>query len=152
MKVKKVMTKDVGYCEADDKLIKAVGIMWQKDCGIIPVVDKNRKVIGMVTDRDICIALTTRNRLASDVLADSVLSGKVISCRLNDDVKIALRKMEKNQLKRLPVVNKKGELAGLISLGDILLGANKKSDKKRVVRTLKAIVKPSPILLKEIKN
>ena len=148
MKVSKIMTKNVGTCRTNESLAKAVEIMWQKDCGIVPVIDKKNKVMGTITDRDISIALTTRNRLASEITTGEVINGKIITCSPKDKVKNALKKMRKHQIKRLPVVKKNEKLVGIISITDILSMKKNKSLKKEILKTFEAISKPAPILFK----
>ena len=148
MKVKKLMTEEVEFCHSEDDLTKAAGIMWRRDCGVVPVIDNNMRVIGMITDRDIAIAACSRDRKPSEIKIGEVTNGKIISCSANDDIKDALKKMRKNQLKRLPVVSQNGALIGILSITDILL-ENKKV-KKPVASTLKTISSPRPIVLSEI--
>lgn len=150
MKVFEIMTLDVGFCVSDDSLAKAAEIMWQKDCGIVPVVDAENRVVGVITDRDICIAAATRNRKPSQIKACEMISRKIAACGMNDDIKTVLKKMRKNRVKRLPVVGEQGELLGIISISDILLkAAKKKSVRKQLFSTLKAISKRAPIVLCE---
>ena len=151
MKVKTIMTKDVAFCHPSDDLIKAVEIMWRKDCGVVPVIDENRKVIKMITDRDVAICLASQNRRASEIKISELAKGKIVACPADDDVETALKKMKRKQIKRLPVVNKKRELVGILSITDVLLAAEKdKKLRKKVYSTLRAIGKPDPIILKEI--
>lgn len=153
MKVSKIMTKTVGFCQTQDDLAKAVKIMLDKDCGIVPVVNERSEVIGMVSDRDIAVSLFLQNKTASESLIGEIISKKVIACSIKDNVDEVLRKMRRKQVKRLPVVNKKGKLAGIISITDILLAAGKDKDlKKKILKTLEAIGKPRPIVLKAIEN
>ncbi|MEZ5345580.1 MAG: CBS domain-containing protein [Pyrinomonadaceae bacterium] len=150
MKVEKIMTKNVGTCSTGENLGKAVFIMWQKDCGVVPVLDADEKVIGMITDRDVCIALTSRNQRASEVLVNDLTHGNLISCSPKDSVKSVLRTMAKHKIKRLPVTGKKGNLKGIISIADILRLKKKKSLRKSLAKTLEEISKPASIVLKQI--
>ena len=150
MKVKKIMTVEVGHCGLKDSLSQVVSIMRRKDCGVVPIVDLKNVVVGMISDRDACIATVFRNNYASEILAGEVMSKKPISCKRGDDAKQVLKKMRKHRIKRLPVINKTGKLAGIISLADFLRLKKNKSLKKSVLKTLEAISKPEAILLKEI--
>lgn len=150
MKVEKIMTKHVGFCHPEDKLTKAVEIMWQYDCGSVPILNEQNKVMGMITDRDVCIAVTTKSRLSSEISVSEMTNGQIFTCIQKDDVKKVLKIMSKNQIKRLPVVDKSCKLQGIISITDILIAANKKSLQKQVLQTIKAIGKPHLILLEEI--
>ncbi len=150
MRVKDVMTRNVGFCRENDNLGNAVEVMWQKDCGMIPVLNDKDKVVGVVTDRDVSVAATTRNRLPSNISVKELIIGKTITCSKKDSIKNVLKKMRKHQIKRLPVVKKKGELEGIISINDLLQMKKTKPFEKEIFKTLKAIGKPSPILLKEV--
>jgi CBS-domain-containing membrane protein len=101
--------------------------MWDFDCGSVPVVDPQNKLIGVITDRDICIAVATRRLLASDIPVKDVMSGSVVSCRLNEPVKDALRKMRETQIRRLPVLDEDGSLQGILAVNDILLAVRSAS-------------------------
>jgi CBS domain-containing protein len=152
MKVYEVMTIEVGFCLLEDNLTKAAEIMWQKDCGLVPVVDAEKHVVGVITDRDICIAAATRSQKTSQIKASEMNFRPVIVCAMEDDVKDVLRRMRKYKVKRLCVTNDNKELLGIISLTDILLKAGeKKSVRKLIFSTLNAIAKPAPIVLSEEK-
>ena len=151
MKVKSIMAKEVGFCHPTDNFSKAVEIMRQKDCGVVPIVDEKKKVVGIITDRDICIALASQNKKASEIKVSEVIKSKIVVCAESDDAETVLKRMKRKQIKRLPVVSKKRELVGILSITDVLLAAEKdKKLRKKVYSTLKAIGKPHPIILKEI--
>ena len=153
MKVKDAMKTDVGACSTEDNLMKTAEIMRLRDCGVVPVIDEGKKVVGMLTDRDICLAIASRNRKASDVKAADLLKGKAITCFAEDDLESALRKMRKYQIKRLAVVDKSNELAGILTVSDVLLAVRKDKDlKKKIYATLRAIAQPKPIVLQEISS
>ncbi len=150
MKVFELMTIEVGACGLDDDLTRAAQIMWDKDCGIVPVVDAEKRVIGVITDRDVCIAAATRNRRPSEIKAREMNFRAPVVCTMEDDLKDVLRKMRKYKVKRLCVTNQLNELLGIISLNDILLKAGeKKSVRKLIFSTLRALAKPAPIVLCE---
>jgi CBS domain-containing protein len=140
------MTGDVKSCGPDTNLAAAAMIMWENDCGTIPVVDDAGKVIGMITDRDICMAAATKDREASRIAVGEVITGNVFSCRPEDDLSDALKTMQNERVRRLPVVNGEGELCGILSVNDILLRAEVAGGKKtsalsypEAVDTLKSI-------------
>jgi len=146
MKVKEVMTATPYYCQPDTNLGSATELMWNANCGFLPVEGTDGKIVGVVTDRDIGIALGTRNRLPGDVTVGEVMSGKLHSCDPEDDIHIALQTMKEGRVRRLPVVAKNGTLVGVISTDDILLRAEPTSMGKHpelsgdeVVRTYRAI-------------
>ena len=151
MKVQDVMTKDVLFCSPTDNPAAAAERMMQKDCGIIPIVTEEKKVIGVITDRDICLAYARRGAKLAAFNLEEFIGKKIISCQPTDKIEDALKKMKKNQVKRLIITSQDGILLGIISIADILLATDKhKSLTKKVISTLKSINKPRPILLREI--
>jgi predicted transcriptional regulator len=117
------MTSKVAACSPDTNLSAAAGLMWQYDCGVIPVIDGNQKVLGLITDRDICMAAAMSNRPASEIAVSEVISGEVFACAPEDEVSDALATMQRRQVLRLPVVDKDGALQGILSMNDIVLRA-----------------------------
>jgi CBS domain-containing protein len=152
MKVKDVMKTNVSFCSTEDSLMKAAEVMRHRDCGVVPIVDEDKKVVGMLTDRDLCLAVVARNRKASDVKTEELLRGKAIVCSAEDKLEDALRKMRKYQVKRLAAIGAGSELVGILSVTDVLQLAIRKDKKlkKKVYATLKAIFKPRPIVLREV--
>jgi CBS domain-containing protein len=151
MKVFKVMTTDAGFCRLEDDLAMAAEIMGSKNCGIVPVIDAENRVAGVVTDRDICLAAAiSPGKKTSPVKVREIASSPVIVCAGEDNVKDALRRMRKYKIRRLPVTNKEKKLLGIVSLTDILRKAGeKKSVRKLIFSVLGAIAKPPPIVLRE---
>ncbi len=146
MKAQNIMTSGVKSCQANSTLAAAATIMWDNDCGSVPVVDDAEKVIGIITDRDICMALAFRDRIASDVTVGEIISGPVFTCDADDNIEDVLEIMSNQKLRRLPVVNAAGLLSGILSLNDIVLHAKRGESKKgahvshkEVMATLKAI-------------
>ena len=123
MKVKDAMTGTPYYCQFDTNLGSATELMWAGNCGFLPVMGPEGKIVGVVTDRDICIALGTRNRLPGDVTVREVMSGRLFACSPDDDVHIALQLMQEGVVRRLPVIGENGTLVGVISMDDLLLRA-----------------------------
>jgi len=149
MKVRKIMSSDVAACYPDTSLAAAAGLMWQYDCGVIPVIDRNQKVVGVITDRDICMAAAMTNRFASQIAVGEVMSGEVFACSPDDEIGQALATMQRRQVLRLPVVNQDGALQGILSMNDIVLraeeGRGSKSDGisyAEVINTRKVIGEP----------
>lgn len=121
MKVKEFMTQSAVCCGAETNVGRAVELMWNRNVGMLPVVDGDGKLIGVVTDRDICIALGTRYRLPGELTVGEVAIRKVFTCKPNDDVHEALYEMGNHQVRRLPVVNDQGVPQGVLSMDDLLL-------------------------------
>lgn len=122
MKVEQLMTRTVQTCRATDGLQRAAQLMWEHDCGVVPVVDAGNgtaRVVGMITDRDICMAAYTQGRRLEDIPVTSAMSHDVFSCRPTDSLAVALKVMETNRVHRLPVVDRDERVVGILSLADI---------------------------------
>ncbi len=123
MKVVDIMMGTPYLCRLETNLGSATELMWAGNCGFLPVVGSEGKVVGVVTDRDICIALGTRGRPSGEVRVVEVMSKKVHTCAPDDDVRVALGAMRDGRVRRLPVISKEGAVVGVISMDDILLRA-----------------------------
>ncbi len=149
MKVKEVMTPNAKAIWLTESLADAAQLMWDNDCGVLPIIKDGRKVIGMITDRDICMAVAMRDRNPSSVSVEEVMTGQVYFVNPEDEVDQALEAMREHKIRRLPVVNAEGELEGILSMNDVVLNA-KTSDGARgssigygdVVKTYQAICQP----------
>ncbi len=142
MKVAQVMTPGPLACGPDANLAEVAGLMWDANCGIVPVVDSAGHVVGVITDRDICIAAATRNLSPALIRASELPYRQAVSCRPDADVKAALGLMKEHRVRRLPVTNEDGALHGIVSIDDILLeagGAQVGFTPQEVVGTLQAI-------------
>src|SRR5262249_58928918 len=117
MKVKELMSTDVKTSRENTDLSTVTKLMWDGDCGIIPIVNDDRQVIGVVTDRDICIAAATRSTDPAGLRVQDVMSRTVTTCADTDDVRVALAAMKDRRLRRLPVVDRQRRLVGGALLG-----------------------------------
>jgi CBS domain-containing protein len=144
MKVKEIMTAEPKTASPGTTLAAAAHLLWDADCGILPVVEGG-KPIGVVTDRDMYVALATRNKPASQITVGDVTSGTVWACGPDDDVHVALDTMRARRVRRLPVVAD-GSLVGIISMNDVVLaaGAGNALGNDEVVDTFKAICAHPP--------
>lgn len=121
MKVQDVMNREVETCAPGSDLAAAAMIMWRNDCGFVPVTSDDRKALGVITDRDICMAVATRHQPAASIGVKDVMSGRIHAVRPDDDIKVALEKMRIEKVRRLPVVARDGSLVGVVSINDIVL-------------------------------
>ena len=151
MKVVDVMTKAPAYCGPETNLAAAVEILWNNDCGLLPIVDSKEKLLGVVTDRDMCVALGTRNRLPSEITVKDVTAGKIVACKPDDDLRKVLATMAEAKVRRLPVTDAAGKLQGILSMDDVVLHTQTEGIKRDaelsaedVVNTLKAVYTPQP--------
>jgi CBS domain-containing protein len=118
MKVKEVMHKGVVWVSPDTSLPKIARKMREEDIGAIPV-GENDRLVGMVTDRDICCRGLGNGRDPSNLTAREVMSKPILYCRTEQTVGEAVKLMEKKKVRRLPVINEKKRMVGMLSLGDV---------------------------------
>ena len=123
MKIKELMTREVEACRPTTDLAAVSMTMWRQDCGIVPVLDDTRRVLGVVTDRDICMALATRHCRAEELTARDVMSSRLFSVRPDDEGRMALETMRMERVRRLPVVDAEQRLRGMVSINDLVLRA-----------------------------
>src|SRR5450755_4643245 len=121
MKVKDFMVRDVKFCNRDSNLAQVAEIMWNGGCGTLPVLNDSGRLLSMITDRDVCIALGTRNLRASEVHVSDVAEPRYFACAADDDIYAALKTMAAQEVRRLPVVDDGLKLVGILSIDDIIL-------------------------------
>jgi CBS domain-containing protein len=119
MKVEQVMSRNVKTCVSHDTLNRAAQLMWENDYGCVPVVDDEGRAVGMITDRDVCMAAYTQGGLLSRLQVGSAMARDVRSCRPTDTVTEAESIMRAAQVRRLPVIDAESHVIGLLSLNDI---------------------------------
>jgi CBS domain-containing protein len=149
MKTSELMSTSVATCSPDDTTQRAAQLMWEHDCGVVPVVDGQGHVVGMITDRDICMAAFTQSRPLWEIPVSSAMARQITSVREDEGLDTAEALMQRIQIRRLPVVDGDGHLKGILSLNDIARhfhpGAGRKSDglsSDVVIKTLAAICTP----------
>jgi len=120
MQVIEAMVKSVRVCSPEDNLAKVAAIMWEGACGALPVVDAAGTVASIITDRDVCIAVGTRSARAADVRVKDVSLPRVFTCSAADDVQQALQTMVAQNVRRLPVVDARGKILGILSIDDLI--------------------------------
>lgn len=124
MKVREIMTRRVDSCTPETDLGTAACMMWRRDCGAIPVVEPGtRKVVGMITDRDICIGLATSGKRPDERRVSEIMGDVAYTIGSETDIREAMLAMQRHQVRRLPVTNRQGELEGILSLNDLVLHA-----------------------------
>ncbi|MES1182856.1 MAG: CBS domain-containing protein [Myxococcales bacterium] len=120
MLVGELMTRNTTSVRADQTLADAAQLMWDCDCGALPVLDEaGTRPIGMITDRDICMATWSRGAPPSAIAVASVMSQDLVRCSEKDSIGRAESLMQSNQVRRLPVVDANERLIGILSLADI---------------------------------
>jgi CBS domain-containing protein len=131
MKVSETMRPDVIGCRPADSLARAAQIMWERDCGCVPVTDGQNRLRGMITDRDVAMAALLCGQTLAAVPVEKVMAQKVQACQATDELEAALQTMAKNELRRLPVVDDQRRLVGLLSLADVVQTVARSDGKAR---------------------
>ena len=149
MLVKEIMKKDVAACAPTETLAEVAKLMRERDCGFIPVVNHLGTVVGVVTDRDLGLAVGGSTRAAERISAAEVMSAPVFGCFADENVKGVLATMGNHHVRRLPVLEKEhGHIVGVLSLDDIALAPHRRGSPtaEEIVDALKRIVSAPPLV------
>jgi CBS domain-containing protein len=135
--VRDVMTRDPQCVGQGDSIVDAARIMQSADTGIVPVVDDGRKIIGMITDRDIVVRLIAEGKDVQKARVNEVMTKSVR--KVNEDAAIndVVELMSNAQIRRVPVVDKNDQIVGIVSLAD--LATNGKTQSGKVGKTVEEI-------------
>jgi CBS domain-containing protein len=151
MNVEQLMQRTVHTCRAHHTLNDAARLMWEHDCGCLPVVDGEGHAIGMLTDRDICMAAYTRGEALWQIPVAAAMAMNPRTCRTGDTLTHAESVMRDGQLRRLPVVDRRNRVVGILSLNDVARQAAREAHRPNrnvlpdeVASTLGAICTPRP--------
>jgi CBS domain-containing protein len=138
--VKDIMTSQPATCSPETNLAAAAALMLDADCGMLPVIDDGR-IVGVVTDRDMYIALATRGKRASELTGGEIAQAPVHTCSPDDDVHAVLETMKQHRVRRLPVAGFEGAIMGVVSMNDIVLAAGRRKGVRddEVVAAMQAI-------------
>jgi CBS domain-containing protein len=139
MIVKDVMTKKVAVCRPETTLAAASRLMRENDCGSLPLIAAYGKLAGVLTDRDICLALSEGGSRASEFTARDIAGKHAVYCYPSDDVRLALKIMGEAKVRRLPVAGGDGVLQGIVSIGDIVRKAESRISPSDLLFTLRGI-------------
>lgn len=152
MQAKDIMHHNIRCCGSDSTLDDVAKQMWNDDVGIVPVVDHQNHVIGVVTDRDIAMAATLKHKPLWEITTSEVTAGKqCYTCHTDDDIHRVLSLMESSRIRRVPIIDEQDRLAGIISLKDLADHTFQASKAKKpagitpaeLSDTLKCISKPN---------
>jgi CBS domain-containing protein len=121
MRIEQLMAKSPRTCRPEDTLGEAAQIMWDTDCGALPVTadDGSARLVGMITDRDICMAARFQEKSLAELQVRDALANDVRACKPGDSVAHAETIMAEGRVRRLPVVDDSGQVVGLVSLADL---------------------------------
>ena len=145
MDIRDIMTTSPRWCLPTDSASKAARMMKEIDAGLIPVVEsaESRRLIGVVTDRDLCLEVIAESRDPDTVPVKDAMTRTLICCLPEDEMQKALDLMRENQVRRIPVVDQQGILQGIVSMADLLHRAEVPSNQTH--ETLKKVSEPSDI-------
>jgi CBS domain-containing protein len=145
MHVREIMSQPVVTCPEDSTLDQVARLMWEFDCGIVPVVRDDGRLAGVVTDRDICMAAYTQGRPLSAIPVTGSMARQVIASHVDDGIESVEQLMGDNQVRRVPVLDGEGRPVGLISMNDLVRLAARRGnsgDDHDLVHALAAICQP----------
>ena len=142
MKAQDIMSKDPRCVTPDATLADAARLMKDENIGIVPVVESesSRRLVGVITDRDIAVRAVAEGRDGTSTSVGHVMSSNVRTSTTNDSVSDVMDLMGREQIRRVPVVDERGTLVGIISQADIVLEAK---DNKRAEKTVEQISRPT---------
>jgi len=126
MLVRDLMKKPPATCATSQTVADAARIMHERRCGFVPVIDPHSAVVGVVTDRDVCLIVGDKHRAMTHVSVQDAMSQPIFSCYVEDTVKAALTTMGKRRVRRLPVLDRNGHLRGVLSIDDIVQAVNRR--------------------------
>jgi CBS domain-containing protein len=137
-KCSEVMTRNPVSCVPDDSVVRVAQLMKAEDIGPVPIVEnrQTRKLIGMVTDRDLAMKMVAESRDPNTTRVEEVMSRQIVTCHADDDIQKALDAMAENQLRRIPVVDGDGAIIGIISQADVATRVNQPEKTATVVRRI----------------
>lgn len=139
MRVQELMTAQPFTCQSNQSLYVVARMMWEHDCGAIPIVDDKGHLVGMVTDRDICMAAFTQGRALQELPIHIAMSKQIYSARPEQDVSEVRALMADHQVRRIPIVDEQRKPIGIVTLKDL---ARDPSTATRLTQTLAQILRP----------
>lgn len=141
MVVSELMKRPPATCTTNDRVTDAAIAMHDHRCGFLPVVNSRGAVVGVVTDRDVCLVVGNKNRAMTHVSVEDAMSMPVFSCYADDNVKVAMATMAKRHVRRLPVLDKNGHLQGVLSIDDVIQAPVRRGgpSAEEIVDTLRGI-------------
>jgi CBS domain-containing protein len=147
MNVEELMTKPVVTIKAHEHLSVAAQKMWDTDCGVLPVVRDDGRLVGILTDRDICMSAWSQGRVLETIRADEAMSKQVFAVKPDQEIGVAERLMAEHRIRRLPVVDANEKPVGIVSMNDLArevtrAGGRIKNGVARAIDTLAAICQP----------
>lgn len=147
MYINTIMSSPAITCRPDDTLEAAAKLMWEHDCGAIPVVDQDGSLLSIITDRDVCMAAYINGRPLRELPVAGSMAKQVYRCHADDSLEMAEQLMRANQIRRLPIVDSYNRPMGMLSLGDIaryVSSTSKLQSMEALARTLATVSQSRP--------
>ena len=137
-KCEEVMTKNPVCCLPNDYVVKVAEMMKKTNIGSIPVIEneQSRKLVGIVTDRDLAMKIVAEGRDAKSTKVEAVMTKKVVTCRVDDDIQKALAAMSEHQLRRIPIIDNNNKILGIIAQADVAVRVNQPEKTAAVVKEI----------------
>jgi len=145
MNIQDIMSSPALTCGASDSLNDAARVMWEHDCGVVPVVNDEGRLVGIITDRDICMAAYTHGGAIGSIPISDAMAKQVYWCHADQSLEAAERLMKDKQIRRIPIVDKEHRPVGMVSLNDIARRAEVQAGdglSRELTQTLQGICQP----------
>jgi CBS domain-containing protein len=146
MRIRELMNKPAVTCSPGDSLRVAAQAMLEHDCGAVPVADGDGRLVGIITDRDICMAAYTRKEAPELLRVADVMAKRVSSCHADDSSEVAEGMMRDKQIRRIPIVDDDNRPVGMLSQSDLARNAasapRRNTVEKHFIHTMAAISQP----------
>ncbi len=147
MRIKEVMSQPVVTCPIDATLDHAARLMWEFDCGIVPLVNADGRLAGVVTDRDICMAGYTQGLALRQIPVSTAMASRVVAAHIDDGVESVEALMRDHKVRRIPILDAEGRPVGIASVNDfarLAARVHKSAIDRDLVNTLAAVCQPRP--------
>jgi CBS domain-containing protein len=142
-----LMTHRVASVHPATSVQRAARLMEECDCGALPVIGDNGVLVGMVTDRDIAIRIVARGRDARSALVADCMTERVFSCYANESVTECMRQLASHQVRRMPIVDDRGRLVGILAQSDLARHAAHHAapdERRELTHVVSAVSEPAP--------
>jgi CBS domain-containing protein len=143
---RQLMTREVATVHSEDRVERAALLMRECDCGALPVVNDTGRLIGMITDRDIVMRLVARGRDTRSARVEDAMTDDAYSCHASDEVEDCIQSMARHKVRRMPIVDDRNRVIGILSQGDLAQFAGRRHGGeagRKVVDVLSEISEPS---------
>ncbi len=128
MKINECMCQDVCFVKPDCNVYDAARIMNENHIGCIPVCDENKQLVGVITDRDIVLRTIACDKNTKTTPVSEIMTTNVCTCNCDEDVENAQKLMSQNQIRRIPIIDDKNKMVGILTIGDLVNQCNKEGE------------------------